>query len=216
MTPQGGLTMATNVSEKATNVSEKEARDVVEAAREAEWKLPSFGKQLFLGDFRLDLIHPQPKLPPDQIEKGERFLANLREVLASEADPLEIEREAKIPDNVVDALKRIGALGIKVPPEYGGLGLSQVYYSKALAIAGNWHSSICTLLSAHQSIGVAEPLRMFGSEEQRQKWLPLVAKDHVSAFLLTEPGVGSDPARLATAAEPTEGGYVLNGRKLWA
>ena len=214
----------------ATNVSEKEARDVVEAAREAEWKLPSFGKQLFLGDFRLDLIHPQPKLDPEQIEKGERFLTELREVLVSEADPLAIEREAKIPDNVVDALKRIGALGMKVPPEYGGLGLSQVYYSKALAIAANWHSSICTLLSAHQSIGVAEPLRMFGSEEQRQKWLPLVAKDHISAFLLTEPGVGSDPARMASiatpvelasvdddiTATPVEGGYRISGRKLWA
>jgi alkylation response protein AidB-like acyl-CoA dehydrogenase len=214
----------------ATNVSEKEARDVVEAAREAEWKLPSFGKQLFLGDFRLDLIHPQPKLDPEQIDKGERFLTELREVLATEADPLEIEREAKIPDNVVDALKRIGALGIKVPPKYGGLGLSQVYYSKALAIAANCHSSICTLLSAHQSIGVAEPLRMFGSEEQREKWLPLVAKDHISAFLLTEPGVGSDPARMestATPAElapvddditatPVEGGYRISGRKLWA
>ena len=209
----------------ATNVSEKEARDVVEAAREADWKLPSFGKQLFLGDFRLDLIHPQPKLDPEQIEKGERFLTELREVLVSEADPLEIEREAKIPDNVLDALKRIGALGMKVPPQYGGLGLSQVYYSKALAIAGNWHSSICTLLSAHQSIGVAEPLRMFGSEEQRQKWLPLVAKDHVSAFLLTEPGVGSDPARMASiaapvdddiTATPVDGGYRINGRKLWA
>ena len=222
--------MATNVSEKTTNVSEKEARDVVEAAREAEWKLPSFGKQLFLGDFRLDLIHPQPKLDPEQIEKGERFLSELREVLVSEADPLAIEREAKIPDNVVDALKRIGALGMKVPPEYGGLGLSQVYYSKALAIAANWHSSICTLLSAHQSIGVAEPLRMFGSEEQRQKWLPLVAKDHISAFLLTEPGVGSDPARMASiatpvelasvdddiTATPVEGGYRISGRKLWA
>jgi hypothetical protein len=218
------------VIEMATHVSEKEARDVVEAAREAEWKLPSFGKQLFLGDFRLDLIHPQPKLDPEQIDKGERFLADLREVLATEADPFQIERDAKIPDNVVDALKRIGALGMKVPPEYGGLGLSQIYYSKALAIAANCHSAICTLLSAHQSIGVAEPLRMFGTEEQRQKWLPLVAKDHISAFLLTEPGVGSDPARMestATPAElgpvddditatPVEGGYRITGRKLWA
>ncbi|HTX09223.1 MAG TPA: acyl-CoA dehydrogenase family protein [Solirubrobacteraceae bacterium] len=218
----------------ATNVSEKEARDVVEAAREADWKLPSFGKQLFLGDFRLDLIHPQPQLDPEAIEKGERFLGELRAVLAAEVDPLEIERESKIPDRVVDALKGIGALGMKVPPEYGGLGLSQVYYAKALALAGNYHSAICTLLSAHQSIGVAEPLRQFGSEEQRRKWLPLVAKDHISAFLLTEPGVGSDPARMASTATPVgpehaaspvddditatpvDGGYVLNGRKLWA
>jgi alkylation response protein AidB-like acyl-CoA dehydrogenase len=218
----------------ATNISEKEARDVVEAAREAEWKQPSFGKQLFLGDFRLDLIHPQPRLDPEAIEKGERFLGQLRAVLAERADPLEIERDAKIPDRVVDGLKSIGALGMKVPPEYGGLGLSQLYYSKALAVAGNCHSAICTLLSAHQSIGVAEPLRMFGSEEQRRKWLPLVAKDHISAFLLTEPGVGSDPARMDSTATPVipehaaapvdddmvatpvEGGYRINGRKLWA
>jgi alkylation response protein AidB-like acyl-CoA dehydrogenase len=218
----------------ATHVSEKEARDVVEAAREAEWKLPSFGKQLFLGDFRLDLIHPQPRLDPEAVEKGERFLADLQALLTEHVDPLEIEREAKIPGHVVDGLKRIGALGMKVPPQYGGLGLSQVYYSRALAIAGVWHSSLCTLLSAHQSIGVAEPLRMFGSEEQRQKWLPLVAKDHISAFLLTEPGVGSDPARMASTATPVgpelaaapvdddivatpvEGGYRISGRKLWA
>jgi hypothetical protein len=218
----------------ATNVSEKVSRDVVEAAREAEWKLPSFGKQLFMGDFRLDLIHPQSQLDPEAIEKGERFLADLRAVLSEHADPLEIEREGKIPDRVIAELKRIGALGMKVPPEYGGLGLSQVYYSKALAIAGVWHSSLCTLLSAHQSIGVAQPLLMFGTDAQRRKWLPLVAKDHISAFLLTEPGVGSDPARMASVATPVqpehaaapvdddlvatpvEGGYLINGRKLWA
>ena len=101
----------------ATHVSEQESRAVTEAARETEWKLPSFGKQLFLGDFRLDLIHPQPKLAPEQIERGERFLGELTAVLAEVADPLEIEREAKIPDPVIDALKRIGALGMKVPPE---------------------------------------------------------------------------------------------------
>ena len=209
----------------ASSVSEKQARDVVEAAREAEWKLPSFGKELFLGDFRLDLIYPQPRLDKDAVEKGERFLARLREFLETEVDPLEIERDAKIPDRVIDGLKRIGALGMKVSEEYGGLGLSQVYYNRALALAGVWHSALCTVLSAHQSIGVAEPMRMFGTEEQKRKWLPLVAKDHISAFLLTEPDVGSDPARMGSiatpvyddlVAKPVEGGYVLSGRKLWA
>ena len=200
----------------ASNVSEKQAREVAEAAREAEWKLPSFGKELFLGDFRLDLIHPQPRLDPQAVEKGERFLAQLREFLESEVDPLEIERDAKIPDRVVDGLKKLGALGMKVPEEYGGLGLSQVYYNRAVGLAGVWHASVSTLLSAHQSIGVAEPLRAFGSEEQKRKWLPLVAKDHISAFLLTEPDVGSDPARMASTATPVEGGYMLNGLKLWA
>jgi alkylation response protein AidB-like acyl-CoA dehydrogenase len=200
----------------SSTVSERQAREVAEAAREAEWKLPSFGKELFLGNFRLDLIHPQPRLDPQAVEKGERFLSTLREFLENEVDPLEIERDAKIPDPVIDGLKRIGALGMKVAEEYGGLGLSQVYYNRALAIAGVWHASLSTLLSAHQSIGVAEPLRLFGTEEQKRKWLPLVARDKISAFLLTEPDVGSDPARLATTATPTDGGYVLNGLKLWA
>ncbi len=200
----------------SSNVSERQAREVAEAARESEWKLPSFAKELFLGNFRLDLIHPQPQLDPAAIEKGERFLAQLREFLEAEVDPLEIEREARIPEPVIDGLKRLGALGMKVPEEYGGLGLSQVYYNRALALAGVWHGALSALLSAHQSIGVAEPLQLFGTEEQKRKWLPLVAKDHISAFLLTEPDVGSDPARLAATAKPIDGGYELTGLKLWA
>ncbi len=78
-------------------MSERQARQVAEAARDAEWKLPSFAKELFLGNLRLDLIHPQPRLEPEAVEKGERFLAQLREFLESEVDPLEIEREARIP-----------------------------------------------------------------------------------------------------------------------
>src|SRR6201991_1431089 len=199
-----------------TNVTEREARQVAEAAREQDWKLPSFGKELFLGNFRLDLIHPQPRLDAAATEKGEAFLATLREFLVNEVDALQIERDARIPDEVVEGFKRIGAMGMKGAEEYGGLGLSQVYYNRALALVGVWHGSLGALLSAHQSIGVAEPLRMFGSEEQKREWLPRVARTDISAFLLTEPDVGSDPARVATSAEPVDGGYVLNGTKLWA
>ena len=202
----------------AKQVSEKEARQVAEAAREAEWKLPSFGKELFLGNFRLDLIHPQPKLSAEAVETGERFLAELRTFLENKVDPLQIERDSKIPDDVVEGLKDLGALGMKIPTEYGGLGLSQVYYNKALALAGVWHSSLSTLLSAHQSIGLPQPLMLFGSEEQKKEWLPKVARTHISAFLLTEPDVGSDPARMSATAVPTDdgSGYVINGTKLWA
>src|SRR3954452_1628807 len=199
-----------------TSVSERQAREVAEAAREQERTLPSFGKELFLGRFRLDLIHPQPRLDAEATDKGERFLARLREFLETEVDPLEIEREAKIPDRVVEGLKQVGALGMKVSEEYGGLGLSQVYYNRALAMTGVWHASLSTLLSAHQSIGVAEPLRLFGTEEQKREWLPRVATTDISAFLLNEPDVGSDPARMGATAKPTADGYVLNGRKLWA
>ena len=202
----------------ANNVSEQEARQVAEAARETEWTQPSFGKGIFLGDFQPDLIYPQPEIDPAKAKKGEEFLDRLRKVLLEQVDPLQIERDAKIPDEVVDALKKIGALGMKTPEEYGGLGLSQVHYNEALAMAGMYHAAISTLLSAHQSIGLGEPLRLFGSEEQKREYLPKVAQTHISAFLLTEPDVGSDPARLGTTATPTEDGtgYILNGRKLWA
>ncbi len=202
----------------ASQVSEKEARQVAEEAREAEWKLPSFGKELFLGNLKLDLIHPQPRLDPGAVEQGEAFVERLRTFLEEQVDPLQIERDAKIPEAVIDGLRELGALGMKVPEEYGGLGLSQVYYNKALAVAGSWHAAISTLLSAHQSIGVAEPLLGFGTEEQKREWLPKVASTAISAFLLTEPDVGSDPARLGSTATPTEdgSGYLLNGRKLWA
>jgi alkylation response protein AidB-like acyl-CoA dehydrogenase len=195
----------------------KEARAISEAAREKEWKLPSFGKSLYLGHFQPELIYPQPKLPPEAVEKGEQFLATLGAFLQDKVDPQVIERDGRIPDDVVAGFKELGALGLKVPEKYGGLGLSQVYYNRAMMLAGTWHSSLSTLLSAHQSIGLAQPLLLFGSEEQKREWLPKVATTHLSAFALTEPGVGSDPARVSTTATPTEdgSGYILNGRKLW-
>jgi alkylation response protein AidB-like acyl-CoA dehydrogenase len=202
----------------ASNPSYQESKQVAEAGRETEWTKPSFGKELFLGNFRLDLLHPQPELDPVAVEKGQAFLERLRVFLTDRVDPRQIEREAKIPDDVIEGLKDLGALGMKIPEEYGGLGLSQGYYNKALAMAGTWHSSISTLLSAHQSIGLPEPLRLFGSEEQKREWLPRLARDHISAFLLTEPDVGSDPARMSTTAVPSEdgSGYRINGTKLWA
>jgi alkylation response protein AidB-like acyl-CoA dehydrogenase len=195
----------------------KEARAISEAAREKDWKLPSFGKGLYLGHFQPELISPQPDMPPDAVEKGERFLAVLRAFLEGEVDPQAIESEGRIPEEVIDGFKAIGALGMKVPEKYGGLGLSQVYYNRAMMLIGTCHSSVSTLLSAHQSIGLAQPLLLFGSEEQKREWLPKVSTSQLSAFALTEPGVGSDPARVSTTATPTEdgSGYLLNGRKLW-
>jgi alkylation response protein AidB-like acyl-CoA dehydrogenase len=195
----------------------KEARAISEAAREKDWELPSFGKGLYLGSFQPELISPQPELPVEAVEKGERFLGVLGAFLEEEVDPQAVERDKRISDEVIEGFKAIGALGMKVPEQYGGLGLSQVYYNRAMMLAGTWHSSLSTLLSAHQSIGLAQPLLLFGSEEQKREWLPRVATTHLSAFALTEPGVGSDPARVSTTATPTEdgSGYLLNGRKLW-
>src|SRR5579872_451740 len=162
---------------------EDDARKVAEAAREQEWTRPSFGKELFLGRFRLDLIHPHPEVTEEDRKKGEAFLAKLEAFLKEEVDPLEIERDARIPERVVKGLKDLGALGMKIDEKYGGVGLSYVYYNRALALAGSTHSALSTLLSAHQSIGVPQPLKLFGTEEQKKKFLPRVARDEVSAFL---------------------------------
>lgn len=202
----------------ATNPSYEQSKQVAEAGREADWRLPSFGKELFLGKLDLDLIHPQPPLAAEQVERGEKFLAALRAFLVEHVDPMQIERDARIPEDVIDGLKEVGAFGMKIPAEYGGLGLTQVYYNRALALAGMWHSSLATVLSAHQSIGLPQPLCLFGSDDQKRQWLPKLATTHISAFLLTEPDAGSDPARVQTAAVPTDdgSGYLITGKKLWA
>ncbi|MBO0815868.1 MAG: acyl-CoA dehydrogenase family protein, partial [Actinobacteria bacterium] len=198
-------------------VGEAEARQTAEEAREAGWRLPSFGKQLYLGDFRLDLIHPHPQPDPEAARRGEEFCARLREFCEQSVDGAAIERDALIPDAVVKGLAALGAFGMKIAPEYGGLGLTNLYYNRALVIAGSVSPALAALLSAHQSIGVPQPLALFGTDEQKQQYLPRCARGEISAFLLTEPDVGSDPARLNTTAVPSADGseYVLNGVKLW-
>lgn len=200
---------------QAPKVTEREARQVAEAAREQDWRKPSFAKELFLGRFRLDLLHPHPVPGADDVRRGEAFLDRLRAFCETHVDGALIEREAKIPDDVVNGLKELGALGMKIETRYGGLGLTQVYYNRALALAGSASPAIGALLSAHQSIGVPQPLKMFGTQEQKDTFLPRLARTDISAFLLTEPDVGSDPARLATAAVPEGDDYVLDGVKLW-
>jgi alkylation response protein AidB-like acyl-CoA dehydrogenase len=195
-------------------ISEKQARETAEHARAAEWLHPSFGKELFLGRLRLDLVHPHPTGSPEDSERGEAFLARLTEFCESQVDAGVIERDARIPDEVILGLKELGALGMKIDTEYGGLGLSQVYYNRALALVCSVHTALGALLSAHQSIGVPQPISMFGSEQQKRKWLPRCVNE-ISAFLLTEPDVGSDPARLHTTATPDGDDYLLDGVKLW-
>lgn len=202
-------------SGSGASVSEREARQVAEAAREQDWRKPSFAKELFLGRFRLDLIHPHPMPADEDARRGEEFLAKLRDFCETKIDSARIEREAQIPDEVINGLKELGALGMKIDTKYGGLGLTQVYYNKALALVGSASPSIGALLSAHQSIGVPQPLKQFGTQEQKDEFLPRCARTDISAFLLTEPDVGSDPARLATMAVPDGDSYVLDGVKLW-
>lgn len=198
------------------HVDEQQSRAVAEAAREQEWRKPSFAKGLYLGQFDLSLIHPHPRPEANRVERGEKFLADL-ETFMRTVDGAAIERDSRIPDEVFQGLAELGCFGMKIPVEYGGLGLGQHYYNRALVLIGSVNASIGALLSAHQSVGVPEPLVLAGTEEQKRRYLPRCAKGAISAFLLTEPEVGSDPARLRATAVPTDDGseYVLDGMKLW-
>jgi alkylation response protein AidB-like acyl-CoA dehydrogenase len=198
-------------------VTERDAREVAEAAREKEWVKPSFVRELFLGNLRTDLLHPIPDPEPEAQKRGEQFMAAAREFLENEVDALEIEKTGKVPEHVIEGLRKLKAFGMKIPREYGGLELSQTMYGRAIAMIGSYSSALSVLLSAHQSIGVPQPLKMFGTPEQKKKYLPRFVNGQISAFALTEPDVGSDPARMEASAEPTEDGqaYILNGEKLW-
>ncbi|HEY2955946.1 MAG TPA: acyl-CoA dehydrogenase family protein [Candidatus Eisenbacteria bacterium] len=204
-------------SRSVSHASEHEARAVAEASRETTWEAPSFVRELFLGRLKLDLIHPQPQPDPDEQRRGQEFIARLERFLEEEVDGEQIERDAKIPERVVQRLRELGAFGIKIPREYGGLGLSQYTYGRAVAMVGTKSGAVVALLSAHQSIGVPQPLKLFGTEEQKKRLLPRLAQGAISAFALTEVDVGSDPARMSTIATPTSDGtaYLLNGEKLW-
>ncbi len=196
-------------------ISADEAREVAEAAREQEWASPSFVRDLFLGTLRMDLIHPYPEQDADEIARAKPFLDKLERFLREDVDSDKIDREGEIPEPVIDGLRKLGAFGIKIPREYGGLGLSQLSYMKAIELVSSVDGSLTALLSAHQSIGVPQPLKLFGSEAQKKKYFPRLAKGAISAFALTEESVGSDPAAMETTAILDDDTWVLNGEKLW-
>jgi alkylation response protein AidB-like acyl-CoA dehydrogenase len=194
----------------------QESRQVAEAAREHEWERESFMRHLFEGRFRLDLIYPTPPPDPEEQARAGPFLEALRAFAVRHIDGDRIDREGRIPEEVLDGLRALGTFGIKIPRAYGGLGLSQLTYGRALGIVAARCASTAALLSAHQSIGVPQPLTLFGTEAQKQAYLPRIAKGALSAFALTEPEVGSDPANMSAHAEPTaDGEWVLSGEKLW-
>src|SRR3989440_4630352 len=207
----------TTVEAPRRNISAAEARDIAEAAREQEWAAPSFVRELFLGKLRMDLIHPYPEQDPTEIARAKPFLDNLERFLREQVDSDRIDREGEIPEEVIAGLRDLGAFGIKIPREYGGLGLSQLSYMKAIELVSSIDGSLTALLSAHQSIGVPQPLKMFGSDAQKKKYFPRLAKGAISAFAVTEESVGSDPAAMETTAIPSDDGdaWILNGEKLW-
>lgn len=194
-----------------------ESRAVAEGARQDRWEKRSFMKELFGGRLSLDLVHPHPEQDSEEAARAAPFLENIRRFAEEHVDGDAVDRDGWVPDSVLQGLAELGAFGIKIPREFGGLGLSQTSYNRALALVASRCASTAAFLSAHQSIGVPTPLVLFGTEEQKRKYLPRLAGGELSAFALTEPDVGSDPANMSTFAELSADGshYILNGEKLW-
>jgi alkylation response protein AidB-like acyl-CoA dehydrogenase len=194
--------------------SEQESRQVAEQARQTEWEGKGFVRDLFLGKLGMDLIYPFPR-EREERPQFTKFYTELRDFIRDNVDSVAIDQTGEYPEAVVDGLRKLGAFGMKIPTEYGGLGFTVTEYCKVMEMVGSCDGNISALLSAHQSIGVPQPLKLFGTEEQKKRYLPRIAKGAISAFALTEPHVGSDPASLSTTAEKVGDHYVLNGEKLW-
>ncbi len=203
--------------DKNISQEKRESLEFAEAARESEWRYPSFALKLFSGILDWNLIYPFPVQPPDDKKQGDEFLAKLEKLLKEKLDPDEVDRTGIIPEPVMKELAFLKAFAIKIPKEYGGLGFSQVNYNRAIHLVASFCGSTAVLLSAHQSIGVPQPLKLFGTEEQKKKYLPRFADGTISAFALTEQEAGSDPRTMTTTATPIEGGkyFLINGEKLW-
>lgn len=203
--------------DKNISQEKRESLEFAEAARESEWKYPSFALKLFHGFPDWKLIYPFPVQSKEDKQIGDEYLAKLEKFLKEKLDPDEVDRTGQIPDEVMRGLAELKAFAIKISKEYGGLGFSQTNYCRAIHLVSSYCGSTAVLLSAHQSIGVPQPLKLFGTDDQKKKFLPRFATGTVSAFALTEPEAGSDPRTMTTNAMPTEDGkdFLINGEKLW-
>jgi alkylation response protein AidB-like acyl-CoA dehydrogenase len=194
-----------------------EAMLVAESSREDKWESPSFAGGLFMGKFQPELIVPFPEQTAEDKAIGDKLCAEISAYLKANLDPDEVDRTREVPKKVFDQFTKMGLWAMKIPKEYGGLGLTQVNYNRIISMIASYCGSTAVWLSAHQSIGVPQPLKIFGTPEQKKKYLPRFREGAISAFALTEPNVGSDPAKMSTSAMPTADGkhYLINGTKLW-
>jgi len=193
------------------------ALELAESSRESEWKFPSFAAELFKGQLRWDLILPYPVQSAEEKKIGDDLLVKVEKVLKTHINPDEVDRTGELPKEALKAMADLGLFAMKIPKSYGGLGLSQINYSRVCHLVASYCASTSVWLSAHQSIGVPQPLLLFGTEEQKKKYFPMFVKGAISAFALTEPEVGSDPAKMKTRAVPSADGthFIINGDKLW-
>lgn len=200
-----------------SNREKRQALEIVEEARDKEYRQPSFAGQMFAGEFATSMVLPFPEQTEEDRKVGVDFTEKLMDYLREHLDPEEVDATRAIPQEVIDAMGKMGVFALKVPKEYGGLGFSQTNYNRVVMRVASYCGATAVLISAHQSIGVPQPVRMYGTEAQKKKFLPLFRQGKISAFALTEVDVGSDPAQMAAEAKKSSDGshYILNGTKLW-
>ena len=210
---------ATDLAKDLKNVSELD-RKQIEQAQEMMGPDPEtmgFMKNLFWGNFREDLVFPYPEVQADETARCDQLLAALGEYLDNEHPAIQIDRDQHVPEWAIKRLFDLGVLGMTIPAEFGGLGLGITSYNRVLERIGRSCGSTAVVVSAHQSIG-CKALMLFGSDEQKARFLPRMAADTLSAFCLSEPNVGCDAGGQETHCEVSEDGehYIVNGEKKWA
>ena len=189
----------------------------IEAMMGPEPSEMGFIKNTFWGRFREDLIFPYPHESEGERATCDALLEELEDYLKSEHPSILIDQEERIPEWCMDRLFEMGVMGMIIPEAYGGLGLGVTSYNRALELIGRYCASTAVVVSAHQSIG-CKAIVVFGNEEQKEKYLPVVAREALSAFCLSEPNVGSDAAGQETTCVESEDGehFILNGEKKWS
>ncbi len=177
-------------------------------------------KNYFWGQLREDLLYPYPELAktsPEEVAECDKLVAELKDYLKNEHPAVEIDQEQYIPEWVIKKLFDMGVLGMTIPKEHGGLGMGITSYNRVLETLGTRCGSTAVMVSAHQSIG-CKAVMLYGTDEQKERWLPKLAREWLSAFCLSEPQVGCDAGGQETTIEVTDDGehYIVNGEKKWA
>ncbi len=203
---------------KGKQVGDQEAMELMESLREKEVHT-GFIANLMMGNYKS--LSPFPLQPESDQRLADEWLSKFSKFLTENVDPNKIDADGDMPEEMIEGLRKLTAFGIKVPKEYGGLGFSQSNYRRAATLFGSWCGNLSALLSAHNSLGATLPLMKYGTDEQKRRWLPKLASGAISAFALTESGVGSDPSKMRAYAQRVYNskgeivGYRLTAEKLY-
>jgi acyl-CoA dehydrogenase family protein 9 len=176
----------------------------------------SFMRSLCMGQIEQDVLFPFPELPTDQKETLHGIAAAVEDLLGPRDEEFrKWDVAGEMPADFIAELGQFGLFGLIIPEEYGGMGLGNMAYSRTLQEVGKHDASVAVTIGAHSSIGM-RGLLLFGTEEQKQRYMPALASgEMIAAFCLTESGAGSDAAAIKTTAEMQGDHWVLNGNKLW-